>query len=123
VRFVNEDRICHRFFASSKHNEFDLGLLQPGTSNEWQFQHPGVVHVYCSLHVGKQATILIVPTPYFAVVRPTGEFAIENLAPGTYDLETWSEGVPRQRIRVDVRPWDTEIVRILVEERHVRGSG
>ena len=123
VRFVNDDNIYHSFFSSSEHNAFDLGLLDPGTSNEFRFERPGPVHVYCSLHTGEQVTILVAPTPHFAVVGPTGEFEIENLAPGLYVLETWSEGLPPHRSEVTVSPRGTMFVEVPVDELAVQGSG
>ena len=123
VRFVNEDDIYHSFFSSSEHNAFDLGLLDPGKSNKFRFKRPGPVQVYCSLHTGEQVTILVAPTPHFAVVGPTGKFAIGNLAPGLYILETWSEAFPPQREEVTVSPSGTKFVEVLVGELEMQGSG
>ena len=115
VCFVNEDAICHGFFSSSIDNTFDLGLLQPNDTRTVRFEHPGLVHVYCSLHSKKQSTILVAPTPHFALVGPTGEFEVENLWPGRYVLETWSEGRPSQRVEVTVSPGGAKLIQIPID--------
>ncbi len=91
VVFENRESICHGFFSSSKANAFDLGLLQPDGSRAFRFERPGRVHVYCSLHAGRQATILVAPTPWFATVDALGHYAIRDLPPGAYVFETCSE--------------------------------
>lgn len=103
VRFENRDEICHGLFSSSGPNAFDLGMLNPGESKTVNFQHPGPVQVYCSLHTGKQMSLLVTPTPRYAVVNDDGSFVLENLAPGDYFLEAWDAGLPPDRRRVPDR--------------------
>src|SRR5688572_25199131 len=74
VSFTNQDRIFHRFFSSSANQVFDTGLLAPGSSSAVGLDRAGAVNVYCSLHEGRQATILVTPTSQSAVVGPRGEF-------------------------------------------------
>jgi hypothetical protein len=114
VWIVNDDRICHRFFASLPPNDFDLGMLRPGESRPLRFGAAGTVHVYCSLHGGRQATILVAPTPYYALASAAGEFAIQGLPPGRYELETWSEDRPPERLEVTVPESGTPFVEIVV---------
>ncbi|HEX5053112.1 MAG TPA: hypothetical protein VFZ65_15160 [Planctomycetota bacterium] len=63
LRFVNHDAICHGLFSSSAPNTFDLGFLRPGAGATVSFAHPGVVHVYCSLHEHCQLTIRVAADP------------------------------------------------------------
>jgi plastocyanin len=121
VRIVNEDEICHSFFSSSPNNAFDLELLKPGEAGTVRFEHPGPVQVYCSLHSGKQATILVAPTAYFAVVDHGGEFAIDNTEPGHYVLEAWNEHRSLHRLEVNVPPRRTKFVEIPVDELQLQG--
>jgi hypothetical protein len=104
VRVVNGDRIFHRWFATADHAPFDTGPLAPGAEFALRFDRPGPVHVHCALHEGRQATVLVIPTPHFAVVGTHGEFELRGLSPGPHELETWGEGLPPQRFRVTVPP-------------------
>lgn len=116
VHIVNDDDICHSFFSSSEHNAFELGIQRPGESNTIRFESPGPVQVYCKLHTGKQATILVAPTTHFAVVSSSGQFEIDNFEPGTYVLETWNEVRALQQLEVVVPARRTKFVEIAVDE-------
>jgi plastocyanin len=120
VHVVNDDDICHSFFSSSGKNAFELGLQKPGESSSMRFEAPGPVQVYCKLHAGKQATLLVAPTAHFGVVNSTGQFEIDNFDPGDYVLETWTEGRALQRVEVTVPPRRTKFVEIPVDERQLR---
>ena len=100
VRLVNDDLICHRWFSSAEQHAFDTGMVAPGTDRMLRFEQPGAVHVYCALHEGRQATILVVPTPHYARVGRHGEFEIDGLLPGPHELETWAEGLQPHRLGV-----------------------
>jgi hypothetical protein len=98
ITLVNEDGLCHRFFSAQAPQPFDGGLLKPGGSSTLRFEVPGPVPVYCALHGGRQAMILVVPTRTFAVVGPTGEFVLPGLQPGRCVPEVWSEGAQGQPV-------------------------
>ncbi len=50
---------------------------------------PAQLEVLCDLHPWSKAWILVFDQPYFAVSSRTGEFAIDNVPPGTYQLKAW----------------------------------
>lgn len=115
VRFANAGEICHQFFSSSEHNDFELELMQPGSTQTVRFDHPGVVRVYCSLHEDCQATVFVMPSPYFGVVDSAADFRIQDLAPGDYVVEAWVEGAPMQTARVSVSAEEPTFVGIELE--------
>lgn len=90
----NADVIYHNVFSYSRPNDFDLGMYPAGESRAVRFDHPGVVKVYCSIHESMNATIVVAPTPLFAVVHPDGHFVIEDVPSGRYRLRTWCEKLP-----------------------------
>jgi plastocyanin len=94
VDMPNADVIYHNVFSYSHPNEFDLGIYASGESRSIRFEHAGVVKVYCSIHESMNATIVVAPTPHYAVLQPSGRFAIEGVPPGRYRLRTWCEKLP-----------------------------
>lgn len=102
VRFENHDEICHNFFSTSDANAFDLGVLDPASTRSLAFEHPGSVQVYCSLHPGKQMSLMILPSPHYAMVEADGSFSIEGLQPGEYFIEAWGEGLRSRRVQVEI---------------------
>ena len=123
VRFANEDTIYHKFFSSSDDNAFELGLLDPGVAKSVRFNRPGFVHIYCSLHSGKEATLLITPTPHYCTVGSTGAFSLLDLPAGPYILEIWGEAAPRQHVQVRVAPDSSPHVDIVIDRTQARVSG
>lgn len=91
VEFLNDEPrpIQHNVFSKSPAKPFDLGLYKPGDSKRVTFDKPGPVHLHCSIHRNMDGVIFVSPTPYFAVVGADGRFALENVAPGEYELKTW----------------------------------
>ncbi|MFT7669263.1 MAG: plastocyanin [Planctomycetota bacterium] len=97
VLFENRDTICHNFFSSSGPNTFEIGMLRSGESMPVQFLYPGHVQIYCTLHSGKQMSVLVAPSHHFATADASGAFEIEGVPSGDYLLETWTEVFqPRQ---------------------------
>jgi len=122
VTFVNRGEICHSYFSTSPSNEFDLGLLNPGEARTLVLQHPGSVQVYCSLHAGKQVSLVVAPTPHYAKVAEDGGFTLEGLAPGSYDLEVWGDDLRSRRVRAEVPQPAGEEIRISVGPGLPEGS-
>jgi len=94
VRFPNGDPIFHNAFSPSAPNDFDLGLYDTGDGKTHQFQHPGLVHVYCNVHRDMFAYVLVLDTPYFAKVQDDGSFDL-LLPAGAGELTVWN---PRTQI-------------------------
>ncbi len=104
VAMPNDDAIYHNVFSYSTPNDFDLGLYPAGESRTVTFRHAGVVRTYCSIHESMSGTIFVAPTRYFAVLRPTGDFEIRDVAPGRYRLTTWCERLPAVTREIQVQP-------------------
>jgi plastocyanin len=121
LRFGNEDGLCHSFFSKSDSNAFETGLLRPGEASVVRFDRPGAVQVYCSLHTEKQAIILVVPTPHFAIVDANGAFEIAGLAPGEYILVTWNGAEVLHRTRVELEAGERRSVKIDLQDAGAQG--
>jgi len=104
VAMPNDDAIYHNVFSYSTPNDFDLGLYPAGESRTVTFRHAGVVRTYCSIHESMSGTIFVAPTRYFAVMRPSGDFEIRDVAPGRYKLTTWCERLPAVTREIQVQP-------------------
>jgi plastocyanin len=98
VRFPNQDPILHNVFSVSAGNKFDLGLVGAGTGKSAKFGAPGIVQVFCNVHHGMFAHVVVVATPHFARPDEGGAFALESLPAGPGTLHYWHErGAPASR--------------------------
>ena len=116
VAFHNGDQIYHRIFSYSEPNAFNLGSEPQGVVNSVTLLHPGVVHVYCSLHPSEAWAIFVSPSRYFATVGPSGRFEIRGVPPGRYQILTWSERVPSVARDVTVRAGESISVDVAVAD-------
>jgi plastocyanin len=89
VEFLNSDRTYHNVFSLSKGNSFDLGRYPPGRAKVVRFEHPGIVRVFCEIHSHMNAFILVFAHRHFAVTGPDGEYRIDGVPPGTYNVSVW----------------------------------
>ena len=65
VRFPNFDPILHNAFSTSQSNSFDVGLYGQGEESEpVRFVNPGLVRVYCNVHHGMVAHILVLRSQF-----------------------------------------------------------
>ncbi len=98
VNVVNDDRLIHRlvFTRGSKTLTvmpfFNTGQM---VASELLAKTPGMVEVRCVQHPWTRGYIAVFNHPYFAVTDRNGSFKIDSLAPGTYKMMVWHEGMPQ----------------------------
>jgi plastocyanin len=106
VEFLNNDSVAHNVFWASvggnKKLGHNLGTWPQNEKRAFKFDTPGVVALLCNVHPDMSGYIVVVPTPYFALTSPSGEYRIENVPDGSYSLAAWHEGVKSQPKHVDV---------------------
>ncbi len=102
VAMPNDDVIFHNVFSYSKPNRFDLGLFPKGSSRSVTLRYPGAVRIYCSIHESMNAIIFVAPSPWYDVVRSTGDFSLTGVPAGRYRIRTWSEKLPEASATVNV---------------------
>ncbi len=90
VEFKNVDKIFHNVFSPTAGSEFDLGLYRGGITKVQQMSAPGEVDVYCNIHPGMHARILVVPNRFYAQVAADGRYEITDVPAGRYTLVAWS---------------------------------
>jgi hypothetical protein len=91
VAFPNRDPILHNVFSVSRGNAFDLGLLGEGPGAEAVLEQPGLVRIYCNVHHGMVAYVMVVDTPHYASPDAAGRFRLAGLPAGPGKLTAWHE--------------------------------
>jgi plastocyanin len=121
VDFPNNDPIFHNAFSLYNGQVFDLTLYPPGSTRSVRFTRPGVVRVFCNIHASMSAVIVVLKTPYFAVSKRDGTFAIPDVPPGGYEMSVFHERATDAALRaleqhLTVEPSDLELPTIPVSE-------
>jgi len=99
VLFPNQDPFFHNVFSVYEGTRFDLGLYESGTSREVRFTRPGPSYIFCNIHPEMSAVIMVMTTPYYATSDTEGNYAIENVPPGEYELSVWYESAQPEQLK------------------------
>lgn len=92
VNFLNGDDVQHNIFTPSPAGDFfNLGTWPKGQIRSHTFTKMGKVELLCNVHHEMRGYILVLQNPFFAVTDSAGNFRIENVPPGTYQLKVWHE--------------------------------
>ena len=106
VSFANSDPIFHNVFSLSGARSFDLGNYSVGQSRTVTFPKPGLVQLHCHLHPNMSGAILVTPNGFFTLLTQPGrdgEFSLEGIPPGRYQLVAWHKSAGFFRRAIEVR--------------------
>ena len=99
VDFPNLDPIFHNAFSTFAGQPFDLPLYAPNTSKSVTFRRSGIVRVFCQIHSLMSAIIAVMDTPWYAVTNETGQFRIDAIPAGDYQLHIFHERALADNLR------------------------
>src|SRR5664279_3798845 len=106
VEFLNSDTVQHNVFwpsvSGNKKEGHNLGTWPKGEKKAFKFDTPGVIPLLCNVHPEMSGYIVVSPTPYFAETDASGNYTIENVPDGKYNVVAWHEGMKQQSKSVDV---------------------
>ncbi len=98
VDFLNSDKVAHNVFWPSvmqggkKLPGKNLGTWPTGEKRPFKFDQPGVASLLCNVHPEMAGYIVVSPTPYYATTDKSGNFKIDNVPDGQYNVIAWHEG-------------------------------
>ena len=106
VEFQNNDSVQHNVFwpsiGGNKKEGHNLGTWPKGEKRDFKFDQPGVVPLLCNVHSEMSGYIIVSPTPYFAETDASGNYKIDNVPDGKYNVVAWHEGSKQQTKPVEV---------------------
>ena len=108
VDFPNEDPFFHNVFSYFDGKRFDLLLYEAGASRHVQFNKAGVCYIFCNIHPQMSAVVVVVDTPYFTVMKGSGEFRISELPLGRYQLNFFAERCSPETLKAASRQVNVE---------------
>jgi plastocyanin len=93
VTFKNSDTVAHNVF-SPDHEKYNLGTFGPGLSKEHTFakcpKAPCAYVQLCMIHPEMEAYIVVLQNSHFAAAGETGQFTIDNVPAGKYQVGVWA---------------------------------
>ena len=106
VQFLNDDNEQHNVFwpsvGGNKKAAHNVGTWPQGEKRPYKFEQSGLVPLFCNIHAEMSGYIIVSPTPYFAQTDGTGNYRIDNVPDGKYNVVAWHEGMRLQTKPVNV---------------------
>jgi plastocyanin len=102
--FPNFDRATHNVFSPGPTAVFDLGQMPGGERGKpIVLSQPGIIKLYCDLHPGMWAEVLVTPSAHFTRVSGGG-FRLVDVPVGDHVVAVWTAGAEPTRQTVTVTP-------------------
>jgi hypothetical protein len=111
----NEDQTIHNVHSMSRTNR-SWNKSEPVGDPPIQstFSKPELaIPIACNIHPWMHAFLFVFAHPYFDITTRSGEFALKNLPPGTYTIESWQERFGVQDQTVTIGPKETKSISFL----------
>jgi plastocyanin len=108
VDFLNSDKVAHNVFWPSvmqngkKLPGKNLGTWPTGEKRSFKFDQPGFAALLCNVHPEMAGYVVVAPTPYHAVTDKDGNYRIDNVPDGDYNVVAWHEGAKNSSKAVKV---------------------
>jgi len=123
VDFPNDDPFFHNVFSLFDGKRFDLGLYEAGTTRAVNFNSPGVSYIFCNIHPHMSAVVVVTQSRYYAISSASGDFAINRVLPGRYQLNIWHERSLPETLKSLTREVDVPSASFSLGEIHLAESG
>jgi len=92
VEFKNTGKITHELSVPADETLMPIERLNPGTFRHQKFGVPGGYLVRCSEYPSLAISVIVVDSPYYAVVDDKGAFSIPGVPDGKANLKVWAGG-------------------------------
>jgi plastocyanin len=110
VEFRNSDDTLHNINVRSedtREQAFNVAI-PTGEVYGYTFKRDGFYHVGCDIHPGMSAEIVSASTPFVTSPDANGQFAFDDVPPGSYVIATYAGGKLVER-DLDVKPGITNV--------------
>ncbi len=115
---INSDPVLHNIHVYALRNSLRHSILyvsQPQrgdiTSTTIALPETGALLVSCDAHQFMRAHVLVVNNPYYAQVDSGGDFSLDEVPPGSYEVTVWHPALGRRSSRIEVKPGSTTTIR------------
>lgn len=111
MEIVNDDPIMHNTHVrNEKKTILNVGLLPGIRPISKEVRNPGILTIQCAIHEFMEGFVGVFPHPYHSQTDEGGEFRIESVPPGEYELVIWHELLGTLRKILIVEPHEHDVV-------------
>lgn len=115
LNLTSSDAILHNAhgFYEDGSTAFNIAVPIPGVNVSQKLDQAGVIKLRCDAgHTWMSAYVVVTEEPFYALTDREGNFSIEGVPPGSYEIEVWHEwaGKVRQPIAVKEGGSETQVI-------------
>ncbi len=106
LKITSSDSVLHNShgFYEDGSTAFNLAVPIVGMEAPFKTKQPGLIRLRCDAgHTWMSAYVMVTDTPYYAVTDANGNFTLEGVPPGKYELEVWQEWIGKYHEPLEVK--------------------
>ncbi len=116
---TSSDSVLHNShgFYEDGSTAFNIAVPIVGMELSKKLDKAGIIKLRCDAgHTWMKGYIVVVDEPYYAVTDTNGNFTIQGVPAGNYELEVWQEWLGKKSQSIVVREGETEPVTVTLKE-------
>ena len=110
IEFINKDKIYHNVFSMTPGAKFNVGRRPKGEVVVKQVYRLGEVNLFCDIHSHMNAKIISLDTPYFIRADDKGEFHLNGLPIGVYEVRIYHPDYQFSAETVELKAGDVKAI-------------
>lgn len=106
LKITSSDPVLHNShgFYEDGSTAFNIAVPIAGLELPVTLKQPGVIKLRCDAgHTWMSAYVISTDQPYYALTDENGNFKIDGVPPGNYELEVWHEWLGKHREPISVQ--------------------
>ena len=106
LKITSSDTVLHNShgFYEDGSTAFNLAVPIVGMEAPFKTKQPGLIKLRCDAgHTWMSAYVMVTDTPYYAVTDENGNFTLEGVPPGKYEVEVWQEWLGKHREPIEIK--------------------
>ena len=119
LKITSSDSVLHNShgFYEDGSTAFNLAVPIVGMEAPFKTKKPGLIKLRCDAgHTWMSAYVMVTDTPYYAVTDVNGNFSIQGVPPGKYEIEVWQEWLGKHREPVEIKEGEQPVKITLKKE-------
>lgn len=119
LTLTSSDAVLHNAhgFYEDGSTAFNLAVPVVGMEITKKLDKPGVIKIRCDAgHTWMSAYVIATEEPFYAVTDADGNFSIEGIPSGNYELEIWQEWLGKTKQPVEVKEGISEPMTIILKQ-------
>ncbi len=112
LRVTSSDPVLHNAHGLSEDGStvFNVAVPFPGVEAPVKLDEPGVIKLRCDAgHTWMSAYVVTTENAHFALTDADGQFTLENIPAGSYELEIWHEWLGTHSEEVKIKEGDQSL--------------